>query len=312
MNTWLTDNHHSGDSYSSSDVLINPQSPYHTSCNGPNWVDDLTDGFNASVLTTKDYAIPGSAVDFEIIPNGKVDNSTDDFVHQLANYKKDFAKAPADSVFAVFFGINDINFSDNQWDAPETSTVMNKYSDLLEEVRTPILSVPDASIPDASQIHELIYVPQLYDTGTRTIIALNVPPIDRSPQASSMPMGPEQIKLWKAAVIEYNTALTAMLASLGDKYTDASIFQLNTTLIFDKVLDDPSYSKYTAGLKDLTDQCGAYEGAMFQGNKLPTKDYKSPQCEWAVNQYFWLSGFHPTWPVHQVMADEIVQGLEHL
>ena len=91
-----------------------------------------------------------------------------------------------------------------------------------------------------------------------------------------------------------------------------SLFQLNTTLLFDKVLEDPASSAYTKDLKDTESECAAYKDALFEKNTLPSEDYKSPECEWKVDEYFWLSGYHPTYPVHSAMAEEIALGLEHL
>jgi phospholipase/lecithinase/hemolysin len=54
----------------------------------------------------------------------------------------------------------------------------------------------------------------------------------------------------------------------------------------------------------------------IKSNKLifnsgtPTEDYLDPRCYIPVNQYFWLNGLHPTYPIHDVMAEHIVKLLD--
>lgn len=102
-----------------------------------------------------------------------------------------------------------------------------------------------------------------------------------------------------------------MLATLGTKYTDAIFFREGVNGLFSKVLDDVSYSSLTAGYKDTTHLCNVYANA-DANTPLPSENYKSPDCEYAVNEYFWLSGYHPTYPVHDSMASEIAGGLATL
>ena len=42
----------------------------------------------------------------------------------------------------------------------------------------------------------------------------------------------------------------------------------------------------------------------------PTMAYLDPSCEIQVNEYFWLNDLHPTYPIHNFMASQIVQLLQ--
>ena len=105
-----------------------------------------------------------------------------------------------------------------------------------------------------------------------------------------------------------------MITTLGDKYPDAIFFKMGLNGLFETVIKDPSYSPATKVYKDTKDICEAYETAASgsKGDSLPSIDYKDPKCQYSVNEYFWLSGYHPTYPMHDTMASEIAEGLQDL
>jgi phospholipase/lecithinase/hemolysin len=37
----------------------------------------------------------------------------------------------------------------------------------------------------------------------------------------------------------------------------------------------------------------------------PTTDYLNSTCGVPVNQYFWLNSLHPTYPMHDVLAQQV-------
>lgn len=42
----------------------------------------------------------------------------------------------------------------------------------------------------------------------------------------------------------------------------------------------------------------------------PMTDYFDPECGIPVNEYFWLDALHPTYPIHDVIAEHVVKMLE--
>jgi len=98
-----------------------------------------------------------------------------------------------------------------------------------------------------------------------------------------------------------------MISTLGTKYTNATFFHFDMNGLFTQVLDDPTYSTITQVYQDTTHTCKPYTNS-----PLPSMNYKSPDCAYPVNEYFWLNGYHPTYPVHDLTAAEIAYGLRSL
>ena len=40
-------------------------------------------------------------------------------------------------------------------------------------------------------------------------------------------------------------------------------------------------------------------------------NYRSPDCPYAANESFSLSGYHPTYPMHNLTVEQIVYGLQY-
>ena len=104
-----------------------------------------------------------------------------------------------------------------------------------------------------------------------------------------------------------------MLTSLAQNYPSATFFQLQSDTLFEGILNNPSPYSATKGLRDTKHQCDIYANAMMRegGSDLGDED-KDAKCAYKVNEYFWLNGAHVTWPVHRVMAEEIVGWLKTL
>jgi len=95
-----------------------------------------------------------------------------------------------------------------------------------------------------------------------------------------------------------------MANSFASTNQDTTVFLFNTNAIFSAVLKYPRIFNQTAGYKNTTGYCDAYQ------NGTPAENYFYPNCTIPVNQYFWLNGLHPTYPMHEVMAKQIAKGLE--
>ena len=78
-----------------------------TSCNGPNYIDRLVNGYNDSVIDPHLFAFAGAGVDFSVFN----DTNKNDFVHQVDSFLG--SNLPAGStanntLYSTQFGINDI------------------------------------------------------------------------------------------------------------------------------------------------------------------------------------------------------------
>ena len=168
-------------------------------------------------------------------------------------------------------------------------------------------------------------VKAVYRTGARTFLFINVPPIDRSP--STLAKGSKAQEAQKTSVEDFNIRLGKMLEGLRTSYEGTRVFHYDIHELYSNVLDNPASYPETSVYKNTEGYCeeyaayvhrairqpkfNAYEGipanldlTLFRG----TPDWYTsiPACGAPVNQYFWLDHFHPTFPVHNVTAREIV------
>ncbi|KAI0839695.1 carbohydrate esterase family 16 protein [Hypoxylon sp. FL0890] len=266
----------------------NPAYPGWTSSNGPNWVGFLTVKYNASMLQTYNFGYGGATVDSALIrPYLPTVLSVKQQVQDefIPGYTGDSPIAPsapkwtgADSVFAIWIGINDVG---NSYDSGAGSSgllytkVFEVYSGLVD---------------------------QLYSSGARNFVFINVPPVDRSPL--TVGQGEDSVEAEKSAIADWNNRVSDTAAALKSNHTDdVNVWVYDSNKIFGEVLDNPSAYEQTAGLKNTTSFCTAYQ------NGTPDENTLTPSCGIAVNEYFWLNNLHPTYPIHDVVAKGVADAL---
>ncbi|KAL8718936.1 MAG: hypothetical protein Q9225_003998 [Loekoesia sp. 1 TL-2023] len=253
----------------------NPPGIGKTSDNGPNVVEFLTTKYNESLISTYDFAVAGAVINSSVYK----DNHNNDFVAQVNNkflphYSKQETAGwtSANTLFVIFFAINDVYRSYSRTDNP-ADAIFATYTRLIE---------------------------QLYATGARNFLILNVPPIDRSP--GIIAKGPSAVASIGAYIPIFNARFAALANALNNSHPDAKVFVFDTYTLFKRVLDNPSKFPQTKIIRNTDGFCPAYHNA-------PTMDFNDPRCGLAVNQYFWLNELHPTYPVHEVAAVEIAKFL---
>ncbi|KAG8713841.1 hypothetical protein FRC11_010772, partial [Ceratobasidium sp. 423] len=82
---------------------------------------------------------------------------------------------------------------------------------------------------------------QVYDTGLRSFLFLNVPTRDRSPGFIGRPDTANQI----AQVRNFNTLLEQRVNAFRASRNDASVVLFDTNKLMDEVLDDPGRFGFT-------------------------------------------------------------------
>ena len=220
--------------------LGNPN-PASVTSNGPNWVEFLTEVYNASTLLTYDFAFSGATVDEVLAPpywSGVPSVRQQIQQEFLPGYAAHNATwngwTGADSLFAFWIGINDIgeiysknNVTDYQ------AAIFNTYGSLLE---------------------------QLYASGARNYLFINVPPIQRSPQTidTSKTTNPNALSQDQSAIEMWNQRLIDLMNSFAANHTDVSTFLLDSYALFNSVLDNPAQYPQTAGYKNVTGYCPKY------------------------------------------------------
>ncbi|KAH8808553.1 hypothetical protein F5884DRAFT_673363 [Xylogone sp. PMI_703] len=258
--------------------LGNPTYPGYTASNGPNWVDYLTVEYNSSLLLTYNLAYGGATIDSALVAPYEptvlsvAEQVEDEFFPAYGSHKSP-AWSSDNTLFAIFDGINDVGNS-YYYGTPTTTTL-----------NAEIFAVYDG------------LVQMLYDAGGRNFLFLNVPPVDRSPLITGQGASAETLE--KADITAWNDAVVAMAQGLKAAHSDVNVFVYDTNSIFTEVLDNPASFPQTSIYQNTTAYCVAYE------NGTPTTDYFDPSCGVPVNEYFWLNSLHPTYPMHDVLAEQV-------
>lgn len=98
--------------------------------------------------------------------------------------------------------------------------------------------------------------------------------------------------------------MTRLFATFTSKHRDVSVTLFNTHSVFAQAVANPAVWPQTANLKDTNSTCEAYETG-----DVPSMDYYNETCAYPVNEYFWLNGLHPTYPIHEALAARVGEAL---
>ncbi|KAL9133146.1 MAG: hypothetical protein Q9175_005679 [Cornicularia normoerica] len=292
----------SGDSYTSTD--FNPEKEQPSSCNPfgnpplPNsssiyqkWIHYLTMTYNSSAIQTFNMADNGATMDGFVrfyhehyMPHYGIRNHTDAAGWNTTN-----------SLFATFFGINDVRRCTGQPltkdDCSEIyASLFAIYGFLLEQVN---------NLPRSLRYGCLtLFLLQLYTTGARNFLILNIPPLDRMPFARKM-----AYPLPHRAVSDWNAGLASLASNLTLAHPDATVFHFDTHALFAEVIDDPKSYPQTTIYRNTREPCEEYHAAS-------KKDDFNQTCGMTLEKYLWHDALHPTTAVHEAIAAQIAQMLE--
>ncbi|KAK0517474.1 hypothetical protein JMJ35_000629 [Cladonia borealis] len=279
-----------GDSYTStnftlygpqpnpSNPLGNPKYPGATSAAGPNYIDFLTTTYNQSYIQTYNLGYGGATIDDAVVQSGfgdTIQSFQDQVYNEFLPVYANNSQVPwnaSNSLFIVFFGINDVT---------------NSYAEGNDTINYDLIEA----------YQWLVNI--LYDAGARNFLFLNVPPVDRSPgtlETSSSSQAAEA-----AYIATFNFRLGALVYNLGTRNPDTTLFLFDTNWLFTRVLDDPQQFVETAGYLNTTSYCPAY------AHGTTTLTYFDPTCGVPINAYFWLNTLHPTYPMHNFLGSQITQ-----
>jgi phospholipase/lecithinase/hemolysin len=139
----------------------------------------------------------------------------------------------SDSVFGIFIGINDAGNS--YYLGPDKVPILNKK----------IFAVYDG------------LVKELYNTGARNFVFLNVPPTDRSPLMIGQ--GADAAALLASDLKAFNGAIASLAAVVKKNYAETNVFTVDAWQAFTDVLNKPTAFPATAGYKNTTAYCEAYQ-----------------------------------------------------
>lgn len=222
-----------------SNPLGNPTYPGWTSSNGPNWVGFLTTTYNASKLLTYNVAYGGATVDADLVTPytptvlSLKNQVQDEYIPAYGTPSNaSVSWTASDSLHAFFIGINDVG---NSWWLDNATTIYDKiftvYGGLLDQV---------------------------YDTGARNFLFLSVPPVNLAP--ITLVNGNWSIEHEGAAIAAWNEKLANMTAAFNARHKNTTkTFIHDTHGVYEAALKDPKVFPQTAGVKNTTTWCKAYE-----------------------------------------------------
>lgn len=122
--------------------LGNPAYPGGTQVGSANYVDYLTLKYNESFIESFNFGFGGATIDYLIDPSPLGDlvqslrqQVEDEFLPHYGD-RQSPAWTSADTLFTVFFGINDVILVNSKSNASDyTTALMKSYADLTQEVR---------------------------------------------------------------------------------------------------------------------------------------------------------------------------------
>ncbi|KAL8680461.1 MAG: hypothetical protein Q9186_003359 [Xanthomendoza sp. 1 TL-2023] len=180
----------------------------------------------------------------------------------------------SNTLFSLFLGINDVDRSWRQQNSNISDAVFRSYLTQLEK---------------------------LYEYGARSFLLHNVPPVNRGGNSK------EPDRTIEGRVISsFNNRTMKLFTNFTSAHNDISVLLFDTHQLFSQAMEDPTVWPQTANIKNTTGSCEAYESG-----DVPSMDYSDPSCPYAVNEYFWLNGLHPTYPVHEALAAQVALALAY-
>lgn len=263
-----------------------------TFANGPNWIDQLTVQYNQSYIETLNFAIGGAILDRSAIGpydyrlyDGGASPSVQDEI--LSTFIPSYGDSPArfkwtseSTLFTTFVGINDVSMV---WWAPNRTAIYDEsfrtYSEVLDT---------------------------LYQTGARNFLALNVPPFYRSPGSKGANWTAAQYDHYDQGIREWNDRLIKTITNLTTVYADVRAGVIDTYTLFDAAQNYPCSNALTCPIRAPDEYC-------WPSDPVDIGQYgRDEGCRWFADQYFWRDAWHPSWRVHEMLADAIARLLWRL
>ncbi|KAJ8058985.1 hypothetical protein OCU04_011967 [Sclerotinia nivalis] len=202
---------------SADNPIGNPAFPGYTSDNGINWIGHLVETYNSSLILSYNFAYGGAVVDASIVTPYEstvltLINQTAEFIDNLSPAPTDVAWTADNSLFALWFGVNDIGNS--YWLSNETDVISAIFDKYFAQAQL------------------------LYNAGGRNFLFLNCPPIDKSPMM--LAYGDSVTSLEATVITAYNTELRARVATFKSANTGLTTYVFDTQVPFNNALNAPA------------------------------------------------------------------------
>lgn len=249
-----------------------------TSAGGPNWVVYLSE---TNDWVSWDFAYNSAPVNNTLVHQAPsvIDIRTQ--VHEL--FPKVFV-TPTNEISAIVAS----KYKNNQTRTQKSTltTVWVGINDI--DITYDWKNVEDIDSTIMYQYQALVN--KLIEQGLDQFMLINVPPIDRAP----MWRNTQSENIIKVRVKGYNSKLRNMIANLKYAHPSATFFEYDAWSYFNKIMDN--YKDYD--LTDIDSFCPDWSN--------PVERHCKP-----IGEYFWLNDLHPTFHVHELMAQDIKKYLSN-
>ncbi|KAK4054032.1 hypothetical protein OIO90_003677 [Microbotryomycetes sp. JL221] len=273
-----------GDSYTSigdgRDGGMNMDRRDRGSSGGKLWLQYVADSLEAS-NSTYDFAIRGATIKPRFFighpgedPKPCFEDEVDTFEKYFVNDDKYKLRWNSEtSLFAVMLGINDI----------------------VSSIRTNVDY--DTIIDELAQRYEAQII-RLHSLGARNFLVMPIAPFERTPEG----LNPDLHDKFKSRVTVWNQRYHQIVSSLPAKLPNTTFVDWDFHAAFTMILDH--YQEF--GFRDRVGFCGAYD-------RLKGSDHENAfdkHCPFPLSEYIWKDAAHPTWAVHRILAESIVDYLQ--
>ncbi|THV44220.1 hypothetical protein BGAL_0698g00030 [Botrytis galanthina] len=202
---------------SAENPIGNPPFPGTTTDAGLNWIDFLVTAYNSSLTLSYNFAVGGSTVDNNVVPS--ITNGAKSLVQQTAIFTANLAPKPsyapwtsANTLFAVWFGINDIDLS---YTYANESTLFTEIFDTYWK-----------------QLDIMYYY------GGRNFALLTVPPTNKTPRV--LGLNSTSQAAYASSIAAWNTLVKNTATQFQSERSGTTVKVIDTSIPFNTALNNPT------------------------------------------------------------------------
>ncbi|GJN94055.1 hypothetical protein Rhopal_007119-T1 [Rhodotorula paludigena] len=260
--------------------------PLRTSAGGKTWLNEISysETFPNLRNTVYDFAVGGATVYPETRAAGLPNVSFPDEVDRFENgfIKSTNPDKPtwdsSTTLFSVAFGINDVNVP--WYSGRKVEAVLDETFQVFDE-----------------------QIARLYRLGARNFLIFDVPYYDKAPLVQILYDTYRALPRLDGSINAWNDRLRPYVAGIPLRYPGASVELYSINQWLDEALE----SIEASGSMIANTWCGEYVPISKDYPPDVPEDFSLPTCPAPLRQYVWIDGTHPTWPIHRLLAHDVVK-----
>lgn len=240
----------------------------------------LSEHFNHSKIRVHNMAVPGTPIDNDVTTTmnffdfpHNVERFENSYCDDYAGSCKPLAWSSDDSLFSVFYGINDLTYK--AFSPAAVKATFQTYDRALDT---------------------------LYTDGARNFMLMNIPPIDLAP-----PFANTERYLEDHHVQRFNEQIELSTQRLKRLYPDVTIFSIDLNSLIRQAIRNPQRFAATKGILDTTTYCPTYFNLYWAGSTVATAEQVASCGGLLPTEYLWHDNLHLESTSHMLIADAVYQ-----